>query len=430
MDHYLKPEGRLGFVITQTIFKTAGGEVFRNFRLNPQTPVGVQVVDDMVDLQPFEGASNWTSVLVCQKGRETRYPVSYTVWRKVKGKPFSTDATLEEVALSTRRLNYAATPVDAIDRTSHWITARPRALKASRKVLGKSAYEARAGLVTWADGVYWMEVLEKRPDGLLQVTNLHDQGKRKLHKVLTAVEPDLLYPFARWTDIGRWRANPSCYILLPHTKEGGWKPIEQSQMRVRYPKSYAYLSQFKSILLSRSGYKQLREGEAFYILSNTGPWLYAPFKVAWRSMDTRVEAVVLELVHDPFLGVRPIMHKNTIVFVAAEERDEAHYLCAILNSATTDFIARSYSVGKSFGSPHLLQQIAIPAYDPALPLHRRLAELSQRAHALAPIADRTGGTATTGLATIEREIDKAAATLWGITPSEMLDIKRSLDELG
>src|SRR3989304_5264775 len=123
------------------------------------------------------------------------------------------------------------------------------------------------------------------------------------------------------------------------------------------------------MLPSRSGYKQLREGQAFYILSNTGSWLYAPFKVAWKSMGTRLEATVLETVNDPLIGTRPVMHKNTVVFIAAENRDEAHYLCAVLNSAVTDFIARSYSVGKSFGSPHLLQQIAVPVFDPTSALH-------------------------------------------------------------
>ena len=60
MDTLLKQGGRLGFVITQSLFKTAGaGAGFRRFLLPPHDrqprPVKVLYVDDMVSLQPFEG---------------------------------------------------------------------------------------------------------------------------------------------------------------------------------------------------------------------------------------------------------------------------------------------------------------------------------------------------------------------------------------
>ncbi|GAI50733.1 unnamed protein product, partial [marine sediment metagenome] len=64
MDKYLKKGGKLGFLITQSVFKTAGaGQGFRRFRLGSGEHIQVQHVDDMVELQPFEGASNRTSVV-------------------------------------------------------------------------------------------------------------------------------------------------------------------------------------------------------------------------------------------------------------------------------------------------------------------------------------------------------------------------------
>jgi hypothetical protein len=418
MDRYLKQGGTLAFVITQTIFKTASGEVFRNFRLNPSTPIRMRHVDDMVQLQPFEDASNWTSVMVCDKGEPTRYPVTYTLWRKSQPGAISTDLALEDVVKRTRRLNYVAEPINPSDKTSHWITGRPKAIAAARAALGESDYDARAGLVTWADGIYWLELVEVRPDGLLQITNLHDQGKRSIEKVTLPVEPALVYPFARWTDIERWSCTPSCLILLPHTKEGGWRPIPETEMRVRYPKAYSYLATFKDTLLLRSGYKQLRQGEPFYILSNTGPWIFSDFKVAWKAMAPRMEAVVLSPFQHPALGQRTIMHKNTVVFIASDSPEEAHYLCAVLNSTPVDYIARSYSVGKSFGSPHLLKQIAIPRFDLANELHARLSEISREAHA-AP---------ATSLSEIESRLDDLIAPLWGIKSSAIEQMRANLLE--
>ena len=69
-DRHLKPRGRLGFVITQTVFQTKGaGDGFRRFRLGA-TGAELKVVsaDDLVAARPFPGAANWTGVLVLEKG--------------------------------------------------------------------------------------------------------------------------------------------------------------------------------------------------------------------------------------------------------------------------------------------------------------------------------------------------------------------------
>ena len=41
-------------------------------------------VNDLVGVQPFEGASNRTSTVVLEKGKATDYPVPYTLWQKTK----------------------------------------------------------------------------------------------------------------------------------------------------------------------------------------------------------------------------------------------------------------------------------------------------------------------------------------------------------
>ncbi len=68
--------------------------------------------------------------------------------------------------------------------------------------------------------------------------------------------------------------------------------------------------------------------------------------------------------------------------------------------------------------------MCIPRFDPANPLHLRLAELSQQAHALAAAGDQAG------LPAIEAQVDEAAAELWGISERELQEIRRSLEELG
>jgi len=83
VDRYLRRGGKLGFVLSQSLFKTSGaGQGFRTFALPDETPFGPITVDDMVDLKPFEGATNRTAVGVFAKGRAVKYPVSYQLWKK------------------------------------------------------------------------------------------------------------------------------------------------------------------------------------------------------------------------------------------------------------------------------------------------------------------------------------------------------------
>jgi SAM-dependent methyltransferase len=267
MDGYLGDRGRLGFVITQSVFKTAGaGQGFRRFCLGSGTPVGVVLVDDMADLKPFEGAANRTAIVVLERGRATEYPVQYSLWYKpAGGSTIAEDLSLEDLArdkVATYR-QFVARPVDEADPTSPWLTGRPRALRAVGKVLGASDYEAKAGVCTWLNSVYWLEIVGQRPDGLMVVSNLTEGAKREVESVQTAIEPDLLYPLLRGRDVHRWQAAPQAHILMvqdPQKRRG----YDESWLSVKYPKTYAYLKHFEDILRTRSGYKRyFKESDPF-----------------------------------------------------------------------------------------------------------------------------------------------------------------------
>ncbi|PWH17966.1 MAG: hypothetical protein DDG59_07045, partial [Anaerolineae bacterium] len=309
MDRLLKDKGRLGFVITQSVFKTGGGgQGFRRFRI-PQgngqfTPIAVVHVDDMVDLNPFEGASNRTAVMVLEKGKPTKYPVPYTVWRKstaalrpgVRAR-FTYDSTLQEVTAATKRLQFSAQPVNPDDPTSPWLTARPRALRAVRKVLCQGdpsgrPYVAHAGAYTGgANAVYWLEPVMTRPDGLVVVHNLTEGAKIKVDEVAEPIEPDLLYPLLRGRDVQRWRAEPSALILLTHEPGMRLKAIPEQDLQTRYPCTYGYLKRFERVLRERAAFKRYftrpeRRGRAvetgpFYSMFDVGDYTFAPWKVVW-----------------------------------------------------------------------------------------------------------------------------------------------------
>jgi hypothetical protein len=384
-------------------------------------PLQVLYVDDMVALQPFEGASNRTAVMVLKKGEPTAYPVPYTLWRKKKGVRFTYDSPLAEVQRATVRLNFAAEPVDPNDSTSPWLTAHPHALKAVRQVLGQSDYKAREGVNTGgANGVYWVEIIDRRPDGLVLIRNLTRGAKVKVPEVVEAVEPDLLYPLLRGRDVQRWKAEPSAYIIVTHKPGMRLNAIPEKEMQECYPRTYGYLKRFEQTLLKRGGWEvkqMMKAGKPFYSMSEIGEYTFAPWKVVWREQASTMTASVVS----PKDG-KPVMPDHKLMLVDCASEDEACFVCACLNSSVGQMVAVSYAVEIQM-TPHILEHIRIPRFESGNPVHLRLAELSKEAHAAAARGDAQG------LRAIEAEIDQQAAQVWGLSAAELRAVQESLSEL-
>jgi len=426
VDKLLKIGGKLGFLITQSVFKTDAGKGFRRFsisqRQGQEIPFKIIYVDDMVALQPFEGASNRTAVMVLEKGKPTSYPIPYTVWRKKGRKRFTYDSTLEEVTNATVRLNFFAELVNSSDPTSPWLTARPKALKAVRKVLGKSDYKAHEGVNTGgANAVFWVDIVYTRPDGLVVVRNITEGAKVKVDEVTEPIEPDLLYPLLRGRDVQRWQAEPSALIIVPQDPTDAKHGYPEKKLMANYPRCYGYLAKFHKVLENRPAYKKYLQpfGEPWYSLYDVKNYTFAPWKVVWTRL-ARIEAAVVGL-HEG----KPIVPQETVTLVECSSANEAHYICALVNSSPLQFAAISYSQegGKSMGSMHILEHIRIPRFDRKNPVHLRLADLSKQAHDAAKVGDDMR------LREIEADIDRQAAKLWDLSDDELREIQQSLREL-
>lgn len=140
-------------------------------------------------------------------------------------------------------------------------------------------------------------------------------------------------------------------------------------------------------------------------------------------MDKRINAAVLGLINDPILGKRPAVPQETCVLVEVDSKEEAHYMCAMLNSAVTNFIVKSHSVrgGKGFGTPSMLDFVPIKRFRPNDPNHRTLAGLSLKGHkAAAKEAD---------LSELQGEIDRVAAEVFGLSASDASAISKAVADL-
>ena len=358
-DRYLKDSGRLAMVITQTLFQTKGaGDGFRRFRLGAEGPwLRVLRVNDLVAVRPFPGAANWTATVLLEKGSPTQYPVPYVRWLPGPG-----------------REQYEASPIDPDRPTSPWFL-RPQGRKDPKSPLvGPSDYQAHLGANSGgANGVYWVALVgcdaacatasqKQCPPAprlcatasqkqcpppyastacltassgtppCVRIHNVAGRGKRSVPSVEHLVEAELLYPLVRWSDITRYRAIPCDYWLFVQDAQTR-KGIEEDLMRRRYPHAHAYLERFREVLAGRAAYRRYQNRAAFYSMYDVGPYTLAAIKVVWRRMDRRITAAVVEPLDDPVLGLRPVIPQETCVLIAVDSPPEAHYLCALLNSA-------------------------------------------------------------------------------------------------
>lgn len=168
----------------------------------------------------------------------------------------------------------------------------------------------------------------------------------------------------------------------------------------------------------------------FFALFNVGPYTFSPFKVAWPMGASKMRAAVLSQFSFEVNAVKTkskcvIPATGTTSYVSFDNEDEAHYLCAALNSTPVDAYIRSFSsAGRGFGAPSVVSKFNIPGYSQSKALHRTMTRLSMES----PKAAAKGRSEE--VAAIGAEIDRAAAKLWGITDDELRAIQEALAETG
>ncbi|MEO0091728.1 MAG: N-6 DNA methylase [candidate division WOR-3 bacterium] len=383
-DYYLHENSKLGFLITQEVFKSKGaGEGFRRFRLG-ETGQYLKVLKahDLVTIQPFEGAANKTAAIILKKGDKTKYPLPYFVWTKKKGVgKIAPDKLLDEVLPFLQKKKYNAKPMGS--NVGTWQTTLP-GLEKLAKFVGENNYIARKGVSPEPYGVFWLQIKQVLSDGNLIIQNLYDYGKFKIQRVEERIEQDLVYPAIRGKDVERWMYRTEIYFILVNDPNNPMSGYLEDTLKKKYPRTYNYLTKFRNLLLNRAAYRKFHANanHPFYSQYNFGEYTLAPYKVVWGYMANDIDAAVVSSIKT-CIGFKTVIPFNTITFFPTDNEPEAHYLCAIINSKPVrDFIKSFSSAGRGFGTPSVMEHIGIPKFDPKNKLHQKLTEISKKCHQL------------------------------------------------
>ncbi|MGL5349568.1 MAG: Eco57I restriction-modification methylase domain-containing protein [Cetobacterium sp.] len=404
VDQYLKNKGEMVFILPATFLKsTKGGEGFRKFEIirnGQDIPFAVESVDNFSNIKLFSIGS---SVIKFRKDVSMEYPLkNYCVWNynlelKASEKNFDPHSKWKEVQQKIYKDILQARPVSDKEKQSAWLTLKN--MEFADELLNSGAeryYSGRKGIEpAGAKGIYIIKEPKSLGNGLLKIVNDMSRQRRKdlLEKGENegVVEEKYIYPMLGGRNIERWRVKSNEFIIVPHTKEHKYG-IPEKILIEQSPKLFDWLTFYKKGLLAsriQNGKFFDKEKNPFYRLDNIGEYTYSPYKVLWKEQTGSMACVVIGSYYETiknadtkiFSQDKLLMVDSKILYLSLEKREEAHYVCGILNAPIVREIIDGYAVSLNRGTD-VLKYLAIPKYDANNKLHNDIYLISFEIHEL------------------------------------------------
>ena len=187
----------------------------------------------------------------------------------------------------------------------------------------------------------------------------------------------------------------------------------EEELQRKAPLTFSFLKKFEKSLRARSGFKKYFKSEGpFYSIYNISEATFAPHKVVWRDMGSRIQAAVVSLGDDDEI----IVPEHHVMFVPARSADEAHFLCGLLNSAPVALAVAAYTTTTGM-STHVASVIALPKYSRNDGDHKALGDLARKC---------AKATKPEELSSLEKDIDIVAARIFSISANELSNVHRAL----
>jgi len=405
-DKWLVENGRLVFLITQTVFQSPSSQGFRRFRINATERLVPLSIDDMKGIKPFPDAANKTAVALFTKQENgvTQYPLNYHIWL---GKPKtdkvgnlktgyggrttrlkSIDARLSraQVLDLIEIMAMEASPVSKTMEGSPWAIMQPGRFAACEPLFGTSTWvNGRKGITTDLNGVYFVEIIdENMSERTVKIRTRPQEGKTNLGLPRDFwVEAQSLYPLAKGAgDLHPCHFLPknTLYAFVPNKGiDRASLDAAASQYSLREnPKTFRFFKAFQDFLETRSTFKNRMKGAPFFAIYNVGSYTFSPYKVIWAEMTGDFAAAVMTSGHVPGVGERVYIPDHKLYFADFDQPEPAYYLCGLLHSQIVKEMIEAHNVSTNMGD--IFKHVNLPKFDELNTDHLALVNLVRQAH--------------------------------------------------
>lgn len=346
MDKLLRTDGRLGFVITATVFRSElAGRGFRRRRLT-DGPYRFCFIEDLSALTIFEGAVNQTAVLIATRDGATPFPVRVLEWSGVegRGRAIPQNESLDGVLSRTHRTEMVGEPVSLRDEASPLLVLPEDGLLASRDIRQPSPYAAvvREGINTrGANGIFFLEILEQE-ESLLRVRNVPSAGRLDVPCITGWLEKGAVRRLLRGEDVRRGSATPNMGLLFFHDERYVSNPMPESVAAAHFPRAHEWASNFEDVLRGRRPFRNFNpSGPNWLGLYSVTAACLAPHKVVFREIADRTIAAP---VHSA-----DVIPDHKLHVIPCTTEDEAEWLAEVMNSDVFERIVKAFALGTSMG---------------------------------------------------------------------------------
>lgn len=390
VDNWLKISGKIGILITWTVFQSASAKGFRLGKLPDGTGIKVDRIENLSSIQPFPDALNETGLYFAHRV-ENAFEIDFDEvpcfnWKAKNSSRIHPDIKLSDLASYVDIERDMAAPVSEFG--SPLFSGKKSTFLALQKLRGKSAYLhlAHRGTVNDLARVYWVKVKKYSPEtdrALIRTLNRDElPGARWVEPVDGAwIEAELLYPLLRGRETGRYCVSMNgWYQIVPNKHYSN--VTNEDEFAEKYPGAFSYLMNYQHLLPNRSTYKRYLKKLPPYCIYCIGEYSFAPYKVVWPEQQnpTRFRAAVIGSVDDTaIIPNRIIVPDHKLYFAGFNNMEEAHFLCAFINSPSARKWLGGFLLGKQIGTT-IFEFMKVPRFEPGNAQHQRLAEISIQAH--------------------------------------------------
>ncbi|MCD4829799.1 MAG: hypothetical protein K8R90_10265 [Candidatus Cloacimonetes bacterium] len=394
--NWLKKKGVLAFLMPQSLIFQQTYEGFRNFNLGKNDRLYIQELFDWTKAgHPFKPVQHkFLTFFFSRKKIDYSRGLPVKFFIKKRGIDLSKYLNVNDFDRVHDIFDEQEVIVGqaSSNKTLFSYASDETELEKFKKISGLSSYKGREGIEFYPQEVFLLEVDNAIPssEDTVFVRNFQNRkSKYKIPQQTYKLERRYLHPLIKGIDIERFHLRETSFVVpFPYSSSNTRGPISIKELSKTSKLLAEYFNRFKKVIQQQTSYNEKiigkKHSKEFYALARVGAYSFADHYVVFRD-NTKWQSAVVSLMETPWGEVKRPQFQNHAVSICQDDQDnfitndEAHFICAIINSRVSEKYILNSSDSRSF---KIRPNLYIPKYDASIELHVALSYLSKQAHKL------------------------------------------------